>query len=49
MFTLSYQEQRAYQEKLQAEAERERALNNLPRESARKVRGLWKVIGSFVF
>jgi hypothetical protein len=48
MFTLSYQEQRAYQEKLQAEAERERALSNLPRESARKGRGFWKMIVSFV-
>ena len=49
MLTFSYQEQRQYQEKLQAEANRERILESLKQQGPRKMRGLWKMIASFVF
>lgn len=49
MLTFSYQEQRQVQEKLQAEADRERVLESLKQQGPRKGRGLWKMIASLVF
>jgi len=49
MFNISYQEQRMVQEKLQAEAARERILKGITQANTAKVRGLWKMIISLVF